>query len=117
MAEKDVVIDRDEFITAGLPVMWTMSCAATLWKIHAIFIRRNGCCYVRDLNSLNGTFINGRRIESNREILLRNNDNLRLANCEFVFSCSQGHGLCKPDNDKEAGTCLAESLCGMGSQL
>jgi hypothetical protein len=118
MAEKDVVIDRDEFIIGRLAGhVDHVLCSNAVGKIHAIFIRRNGCCYVRDLNSLNGTFINGRRIESNREILLRNNDNLRLANCEFVFSCSQGHGLCKPDNDKEAGTCLAESLCGMGSQL
>lgn len=116
--EKDIVIDRDEFIVGRLAghvdhVLYSNA----VGKLHAMFIRRNGCCYVRDLNSLNGTYINGKRIESNKEILLRNNDTLRLANCEFIFSCAPGHKTDKPEKDKEAGTCMEEGLYGMTSRL
>ena len=34
---------------------------------------------------MNGTFINNTRIESNKEYELRDNDRLRLANCEYVL--------------------------------
>lgn len=116
--EKDIVIDRDEFIVGRLAGYVDHALHSNaVGKLHAVFVRRNGCCYVRDLNSLNGTYINGKRIESNKEILLRNNDTLRLANCEFIFSCAPGHKTDKPEKDKEAGTCMEEGLYGMTSRL
>jgi len=116
--EKNIVIDRDEFIVGRLAghvdhVLYNNA----VGKLHAVFIRRNGCCYVKDLNSMNGTYINGKRIESNKEMLLKNNDILRLANCEFVFSCRHENKPDRQDSDKEAETCMAESLYGMAGML
>ena len=115
---EDIVIDRNEFIVGRLAghvdhILYNNA----VGKLHAEFILRNGRCYVKDLNSMNGTFINGKRIESNKEILLKNNDDLRLANCEFIFRCGYDQEYDKPDNDKEAGKCMTDELCGMGSLL
>jgi len=58
-------------------------------KIHAEFIRRGESFYVRDMNSTNGTFINGskQRIVSNQDIQMHNGDRIRLADVEMVFKC------------------------------
>lgn len=58
-------------------------------KVHAEFVRRDEQYFVRDINSTNGTYINGsqERIVSNQEIELQNGDQLRLANIEMVFRC------------------------------
>ncbi|HOJ80335.1 MAG TPA: DUF6382 domain-containing protein [Clostridiales bacterium] len=116
--EKNIVIDRDEFIVGRLAghvdhILYSNA----VGKLHAVLIRRNGCCYVKDLNSMNGTYINGKRIECNKEMLLKNNDILRLANCEFIFSCRQENKPVKQDNDKEAEICMAEGLYGMAGML
>ena len=97
---KDIVIDRDEFIVGRLAGYVDHALHSNAVGKPMLFVRRNGCCYVRDLNSLNGTYINGKRIESNKEILLRNNDTLRLANCEFIFSCAPGHKTDKPEKTR-----------------
>ncbi len=54
-------------------------------KVHAEILTRAGCYYLKDLNSKNGTYINGKRIESNKEYELKNNDRITLANSEFLF--------------------------------
>jgi pSer/pThr/pTyr-binding forkhead associated (FHA) protein len=84
--EKDIVIDKDEFIIGRLSghVDHVLHNNA-VGKLHAEFIRRNGSCYIKDLNSINGTYINSQRIESNKEIELNDNDKILLANCEFIY--------------------------------
>ncbi len=54
-------------------------------KIHACIRTRNGKYYIVDLNSKNGTFINGIRIESNIEYEIKDKDEISLANIEFTF--------------------------------
>lgn len=58
-------------------------------KIHAEFFCQDGQCYVQDLNSKNGTYINGSeiRITSNTPYLLTNGDRVGLADKEFVVHC------------------------------
>ncbi len=58
-------------------------------KVHAEFIRRNGRYFMRDINSTNGTYLNGsrERIVSNQEIELHDGDRVRLADVELVFKC------------------------------
>jgi len=83
---EDIVIDKDEFIIGRLAghVDYVLNNNA-VGKLHAELIRRDGTCFVRDLNSMNGTFINNQRIESNKEYELKENDRLQLANSEFVL--------------------------------
>lgn len=51
--------------------------------LHAEFIQVGIRLFVRDMNSTNGTYVNGRRID-NRDYALRDNDRVRLSNVEFI---------------------------------
>ncbi len=55
-------------------------------KIHAEFLTKDGRVFVIDLNSLNGTFLNGNRerIQSNIEHEVFNNDRILVADDEFI---------------------------------
>ena len=60
-------------------------------KLHAKFFCQNGRYYVVDINSKNGTYINGSRsrIESNVPHLLHDKDRIKLADCEFTIRCPE----------------------------
>lgn len=52
---------------------------------HAIFRIRNGECYLQDNNSTNHTFVNGKLIQPGVEIILSNDDYIRLGDEEFRY--------------------------------
>ncbi len=83
---EDVVINKPSFVIGRLEgqVDYVHSNNA-IGKVHAEIITREGCYYLKDLNSKNGTYINGKRIDSNTEYEIKNNDKLTLANSEFLF--------------------------------
>lgn len=58
-------------------------------KIHAEFLVRGGSVFVKDLNSKNGTYINGnpQRIGSNMEYPLQDRDRITLADSDFTLRC------------------------------
>lgn len=56
-------------------------------KVHAqVTCHDGGVCYIKDLNSRNGTFINNQRIKSNTDYELKNGDKVTLANSDFIFT-------------------------------
>jgi len=52
---------------------------------HAIFRISNGECYVRDNASTNHTFINGQLLQPGVEVMLSNDDNIRMGDEEFKY--------------------------------
>ena len=52
---------------------------------HARIIYNNGVFTITDLNSKNGTFINGAKLESSHKVVLNSGDSVTFANAEFVF--------------------------------
>ena len=56
-----------------------------LGKVYALITMRGGILRIRDLNSVNGTFVNNIRIESNRDVEIGDNDAIALANSEYVL--------------------------------
>lgn len=84
--DEDIFIDKDDMIIGRLTghVDHVLNNNA-VGKLHVQLTCRDGICYVKDLNSMNGTFINNKRIESNKEFILKENDRLQLANSEFIF--------------------------------
>jgi|LSQX01.3.fsa_nt_gb pSer/pThr/pTyr-binding forkhead associated (FHA) protein len=84
--ERDIVIDRNEIIIGRLQGhVDHVLLNSAVGKLHAELIYRDGECFVKDLNSINGTFVNDIRIGSNKEVALKNNDSLLFANSEFVY--------------------------------
>jgi pSer/pThr/pTyr-binding forkhead associated (FHA) protein len=84
--DEDIFLNKDDFIIGRLAdhvdhVIQNNS----VGKLHAQVLCRNGICHIKDLNSVNGTFINGNRIDSNKEYELKENDRVLLANSEFVY--------------------------------
>lgn len=63
-------------------------------KVHAEFVNQDGKIYVKDLNSKNGTYLNGniQRLNSNMLYPLNDNDRIALAKSEFVLHCSVSQG-------------------------
>jgi pSer/pThr/pTyr-binding forkhead associated (FHA) protein len=54
----------------------------TVSRKHAVLVRRNGAFFVEDLGSLNGTFLNRRRIES---VELEDGDELQIGKYRLTF--------------------------------
>lgn len=54
-------------------------------RTHAIIENRNGCYYLIDQNSTNHSYVNDKRLEPGREVELKYNDRIRLADEEFCF--------------------------------
>ena len=52
---------------------------------HAVFTVSNGECYIIDNNSTNHTFVNGKLLQPGVEIMLSNDDYIRLADEEFKY--------------------------------
>jgi hypothetical protein len=54
-------------------------------KSHAEIVNEQGMLYIIDLNSKNGTFINGQRLNGNMPYQLNDNDQVMLANALYIF--------------------------------
>lgn len=54
-------------------------------RIHARILEENGCIYLEDLNSTNGTFKNGLRMQPYEKRRLEKDDELRFGREEYIF--------------------------------
>lgn len=75
----------DDFIIGKKPelVDGVISFNRMISRSHCKIIERNHKYMVMDLNSANGTFLNGMRLTSNRAYAVKDGDVLRLANSDF----------------------------------
>ena len=77
---KDVfILGRNTFTASGDNVFNNK----LIGRIHCKIEKIDGKYYVEDLNSVNGTFLNGTKLEANCSQSIKNGDSLRLANTEF----------------------------------
>lgn len=53
-------------------------------RIHCKISREDGCFYITDLNSTNGTFLNGGRLEVNEKAVLHPGDRVRFADTGYI---------------------------------
>lgn len=54
-------------------------------RIHALVIKEGEKCIIEDLNSTNGTWINGKPLEPRARYVLRQGDKVRFAGLEYIF--------------------------------
>ena len=86
-SSEEIVIDKTDFVIGRLAGQVDYVCSNNaVGKVHAQIISRGGSCYVKDLNSINGTFVNNCRIESNKECEIKDNDSVMFANNEYLFT-------------------------------
>ena len=52
---------------------------------HARFMRRDGHCYIEDLNAFNKTRVNGRPLVPHEDVELHDGDTLRFGNIDLRF--------------------------------
>ncbi|WP_349673957.1 DUF6382 domain-containing protein [Lacrimispora sp.] len=55
-------------------------------RIHAKIEKEGNDYYISDLNSTNGTYVNGRLLETNETVLLNTGDEIFIANFAFIFT-------------------------------
>ncbi len=55
-------------------------------RLHAKIISENGIFYIIDLNSLNSTYINGRKLRPQQAYSLREGDVIELGNYKMLYS-------------------------------
>ncbi len=63
----------------------TLDPSQTVSRRHAHFMRRDGHCYIEDLNAFNRTRVNGRPLVPHEDVELRDGDTLRLGNIDLRF--------------------------------
>jgi predicted component of type VI protein secretion system len=56
-------------------------------KFHAVVTFEKGICFIRDINSTNGTFVNGKRLVPNKNVELRDNDKIGMGGTEIIYHC------------------------------
>lgn len=60
--------------------------APTVSRIHARIRQQDGKWYLKDMNSKNGTYKNGERIQREQEVMIQEGDELQFAEKRYVFS-------------------------------
>lgn len=88
IGEERIVINKTEF-TVGRQQEKSdhVITNKNIGRLHAKISCCNNKYYITDMDSTNGTFINGSRVLSNKQYLLNHNDKIALANLEYLFVC------------------------------
>ena len=83
---EQISINKSPFTIGRIPNQCDYICNnSTIGKIHAEILSKEGLYYLKDINSRNGTFINGKRIASNEYVQLENNDTISFSNSSYLF--------------------------------
>ncbi|MEN8907774.1 MAG: DUF6382 domain-containing protein [Clostridiales bacterium] len=83
---KDIVINKNKFVVGRMKKQTDFACHNnSVGRLHAEIISKRGEYYVKDLESRNGTYLNGKRIKGKKEYIISNNDRISFANSHFKF--------------------------------
>ena len=80
------VLNKNQFIIGKSQTMADFSIPdnQTISRKHAMLFEDNGGWYVDDLNSLNGTSVNGRKIVPGQPVRLKSGDEISLSDETFL---------------------------------
>ena len=54
-------------------------------RVHALMVKENETCIIEDLNSTNGTWVNGQALVPRTPCILKEGDKVRFAEIEYIF--------------------------------
>lgn len=81
-----IVLDKDLVIVGKLEIaVDTVIPIPTVSRIHAKIKRQEEEFYLTDLNSKNGTFVNGRLLAGEESLQLKEEDQISFADAEYIF--------------------------------
>lgn len=83
---EEIHIIKEDFVIGRLEAQVDhVSRSPALGKLHARITCRDGHYHITDLNSRNGCFINGSRLDGCMEYKINNGDRISLANRDYTF--------------------------------
>ena len=82
-----IIFTKDKFTIGKSKVSadYSIENNSAISRTHVEIIKKNGVNYMKDLGSTNGTFVDGKRLAPNEEVLLKNGLVVRMGDEEFVF--------------------------------
>ncbi|MDT8718564.1 FHA domain-containing protein [Clostridium sp. 19966] len=81
-----IYINKNSFVIGRLQGQADYICSnKTIGKTHAKIDKIDIECYITDLNSKNGSYINGERLVGGQQYLLQNDDLITLSDINFIF--------------------------------
>ncbi len=81
-----IPIEKTEFLVGKSPECdYQVVDNKRVSRKHCTFIISNGECYIRDNNSTNHTYVNGKLIQPEFDVMLGNDDYIRLGDEEFKY--------------------------------
>ncbi|MCR5271576.1 MAG: FHA domain-containing protein [Lachnospiraceae bacterium] len=83
--ESSFVIDKDDFILGSSGLADGILLNSAVSRKHATIKRKEGEYILADLNSKNGTSVNGKEVNYKEEVILSKNDTIKFADCEYLF--------------------------------
>lgn len=85
--EEVVLVDKPEFLLGRnrMAVDYCITGSNNVGRIHAKMVYEKGVYYLVDLDSRNGTYLNGEKLSGNKPYPLDPGDTIRLADVEFTF--------------------------------
>ena len=85
------LIKSPEFLLGrGIDVDGRIRENLNIGRRHCMIRRKGGKFFIRDLQSMNGTFLNGQRLEPNVDCRLYDGDEIMLCTQKFIVSISHG---------------------------
>jgi len=84
--EEKIKIDKDEFVLGRLKSSVDYCIQNNVvGKVHAKIVKKKDGMYIIDLTSKNGTYINGVKLKSDSEHILKDGDEIKLGNVKGQF--------------------------------
>lgn len=84
--EERINISKSSFIIGRLQGQVDYICTNNaVGKVHAEILSKGEFHYLKDLNSRNGSFLNGEQVVPNKENEIKSGDRISLANSDFTF--------------------------------
>ena len=86
-SQKDeILISKQDFVIGKQPekVDHAIEYSAAISRVHCKITQSEGRSFVTDIDSSNGTYVNGRRLESQTPVPINDGDKLKLGNVSFI---------------------------------
>lgn len=85
--EKKILVNKSSFLIGRSEALvdYAIPTALSIGRVHAEIVHENNAYYLIDMNTKNGTYINGERLSSQKKYLLTKGDTLQMGYEKMIF--------------------------------